>query len=259
MKSQRTQLALHPLTQWYLPMTRSKKCARFLPLLCRLMLALTVSFGLFGCRDESTYPEFPDHYKYGFVDRKGRFVIPPKYGKATSFSDGTATVYNRLPPEQDTFTNGRGYILDKNGKVLKKFIDERLDWDRDYRMNVNKATPRKEMHQNESDKLLTQAWSEKAQKVGFKNKAGQWVIPPQWDEVTEFENGIAFVNLFNIKTGQDFWGLIDYQGNYLLKPICMPIWNFHDDRALCRVGYANGKIYTYEMSLTLKKREFIFP
>jgi hypothetical protein len=52
--------------------------------------------------------------KWGFVDRTGKWVIPPTYASAKPFSEGLAVVG---VPEKDSYDNKYGYI-DKTGKMV---------------------------------------------------------------------------------------------------------------------------------------------
>ena len=46
---------------------------------------------------------------YGFIDKRGVFVIPPKFGQAQEFSSGLAFV--RSDPESNA------YFIDKTGRA----------------------------------------------------------------------------------------------------------------------------------------------
>lgn len=69
-------------------------------------------------------------------------------------------------------------------------------------------------------------------KWGYANRAGDWVIEPQWRQVTPFSEGRAVVDAGTAR--RSLWGVIDRQGNYVLEPSLraqslMSIGNVHFD------------------------------
>ena len=98
---------------------------------------------------------------WGFIDKKGRRVIPCIYGCATGFKEGLALVQKK---------EGWGFI-DKTGKEVIPCI---YDYGDDFSEGLALV---------EKDKL----W-------GYINKNGEVVLPLIYDEVSNFENGIAMVS-----------------------------------------------------------------
>lgn len=53
-------------------------------------------------------------------------------------------------------------------------------------------------------------------KWGYVNRAGDWVIEPQWRQAEPFSEGRAMVD--DGSAGASAWGIIDRHGDYVLKP-----------------------------------------
>jgi hypothetical protein len=103
--------------------------------------------------------------KYGYIDRSGKMIIPPKFESAHSFSDGLAVV------QLDAAGNKWGYI-DKSGKLViggEEFVYAR-------RFSEGLA-----------------AVQGKNGKYGFIDKTGNFIIPPQFYRVGDFSDGLAAV------------------------------------------------------------------
>lgn len=112
---------------------------------------------------------------YGFINKNGQLVVPKQYLDAVDFSEGLAWVMNRKE---------RGYV-DKSGKMV-------IQWD-----TVGFGSVFKEG---------LAAISNDKDRFGFINKKGEIVIPFEFDEVTNFSNGLARVNILGK------WGFINKNG-----------------------------------------------
>ncbi|NJK39264.1 MAG: WG repeat-containing protein [Oscillatoriales cyanobacterium SM2_3_0] len=66
-------------------------------------------------------------------------------------------------------------------------------------------------------------------KTGYINKAGQWVIQPQFDQAGDFHQQRAWISQTNV----DRWGYgyIDSTGNQIVEPRFLEVRNFSNDRA----------------------------
>jgi hypothetical protein len=118
--------------------------------------------------DNSVYRGYQER-RYGFIDRAGKFVIPPQFGMAKKFSEGRAliTLTDR--------SSGVGFI-DASGKVVIKpqFVDG----------------------QNFSEGLAAVAVETKDTKKlwGYINPEGEWTITPRFQNAGPFRGGLAAVD-----------------------------------------------------------------
>jgi hypothetical protein len=126
---------------------------------------------------------------WGFVDKRGRAVIPAKYVEVGDFSDGLARAGSRKEGER---RSKWGYI-DKAGKwvIEPKFLQagsffEGLAF-------VGLAVP-----------------GERFVKQALINNMGRMIVPPKFDQARGFSNGFAAVKL------GDKWAYINTMG----QPIC---------------------------------------
>lgn len=102
--------------------------------------------------------------KVGFIDPKGKWVIPPQFRDAQPFWDGLAAI-NTGNPDVEKW----GFI-DRSGKVV--------------------VEPQYEAVGDFSEGL---AWVKVAGRVGYVDKQGQTVVPPTLAEGKEFRGGRAAV------------------------------------------------------------------
>jgi hypothetical protein len=117
--------------------------------------------------------------KYGFINRSGEYVIPPRFQAAEPFSEGLAPVSS---------DNRWGYI-DKTGNyAIPPSFEEVMAF------SEHLAAAR-------SNKL----W-------GYIDKSGNYVIPPSFEKVSAFSEGLAAVR------SNKLWGYIDKSGNYAIPP-----------------------------------------
>ncbi|MBX3042835.1 MAG: WG repeat-containing protein [Candidatus Kapabacteria bacterium] len=112
---------------------------------------------------------------FGFINKEGKMIVPKEFLDAVDYSEGLAWVMNR---------DYRGYV-DTTGKMV-------IPWDT---TGFGSAF-------NEGLAAMTN----KDDRFGFINKKGEVVIPYQYDEVTNFVNGLARVNILGK------WGFINQKG-----------------------------------------------
>ncbi|MFA4903518.1 MAG: WG repeat-containing protein [Desulfobaccales bacterium] len=128
--------------------------------------------------------------KYGYIDRSGKMVIPPQFSDAGPFSEGLA------PVQIDSHGDQEGYI-DKSGKLVI----------------------------SGGEFSAARAFSEglaavrgKNDKYGFIDKTGKFVIPPRYDRVSDFSEGLAAVQSFDVSWPGDL-SYIDHTGQIIIKSI----------------------------------------
>jgi WG containing repeat len=112
--------------------------------------------------------------KYGYIDHQGKIVIRPRFVWGIDFWQGLANVY----------VCGRKVSVDSNGAfhprrvaLAGQLVPKRID-----------------------------------RKVGFVDAAGQFKIPPTFDEGLPFSEGLAAVEVDNK------WGFIDTEGHLAIRP-----------------------------------------
>lgn len=162
--------------------------------------------------------------KWGFIDRTGRFRIPPKYVGAKEFSDGVAYVYFW---EGDKRMNG---IVDPSGKftLLETNGYEVAFHDGLARFQNPGGQERKFGYLDKSGRVVIQpqfwdagdfyegrAWFEVLKErewlYGFIDKTGQIVVPAQFTQKPgDFAEGLARVQ------GKHALGFIDRNGKFVI-------------------------------------------
>lgn len=169
--------------------------------------------------------------RYGYIDRTGKIVIPPRFDEAEKFSEGRARVkingkYGYIDnqgvvviqpqflldgPEKrgrsgESFSEGLAAVK-ISGNGLFGFIDR----------NGSRVIPPKFTVVRDFSQGLAQAtMAGTGEKFGFINKKGDWVIPPQFVEATDFSEDLAAV-----KPGGESgakWGYIDRNGTMVISP-----------------------------------------
>lgn len=130
--------------------------------------------------------------KWGFIDRTGRFRIPPRYEGAGEFSEGVAYAW---------FWKGERRmdgIVDANGRFTA------LPEVNDFAFIFHDGLAR------------FQTPSGQERKYGYMDKTGRVVIPPQFDDSGHFSEGLAWVSVF--KERKRLYGFIDKTGKVVIEP-----------------------------------------
>lgn len=140
--------------------------------------------------------------RYGYIDKSGKFVIPPVYKHAYDFSDGLAVV----------LIGGRHGYINKAGSVVIK--------------------PQLYVGHNFSDGLSAMAVPGRndTYKWGYIDKAGKVVIRPQFEWATDFHEGHAAVRI------KGKWGFIDKNGKIVVQPVYDKVGNFNDGLAAVAIS-----------------------
>ncbi len=123
-----------------------------------------------------------DVYKYGFMDQSGKVIIPAIYSFAEPFAAGRARV------TAENGENTESFFIDKQGNKV-----------------VSQDQPVL-FHDNSTNKY------------GYKGNDGKVIVEPAYKYANEFENGRAVVHVSGGEDEDDFLGLIDESGNYIIKP-----------------------------------------
>ncbi len=147
--------------------------------------------------------------KWGFVDKKGKWVIKAQFEDVGSFEDGIAPAK----------LNGKWGFIDKDGnwKIKNEFIDVA-----DFENSVARAQD------------ISGNW-------GYIDEDGKWVIKPRFQELGDFSEGLAAAK----KNGK--WGFIDKKGNWKIENEFYDVGSFADGLAYAKsepngkYGYINKK------------------
>lgn len=148
--------------------------------------------------------------KVGFINKNGEYVIPAEYKDATHFADGLAFVVS---------DGGYPTCINKSGKT--KFQLKQAKYVSNFAEGLACFVAKDE---------------EGKSKVGFVNKSGEVVINPQFDNAELFSEGLAAV-----KQG-DRWGFIDKSGNIVINPQFDKVGKFKNKKAPFRLGKQWGFI-----------------
>lgn len=141
----------------------------------------------------------PQSGYYGYIRKDGTVAIKPEYENAAPFRDGLAAVYY----------NDRYGFIDKSGKII---VDLKYDQAGNFSEGLAKfgvRDPGKKatgFYGGSLDKLVFSG------KWGYIDKSGNIVIAAQFEEARDFAEGLAAV-----KTGS-LWGYIDQKGKLGIEP-----------------------------------------
>lgn len=150
--------------------------------------------------DKLSLQSYVSSVLYGFIDKSGNYIIEPQYDQIQSFREGFAAV---------SINNKWGYIDPKNNK-LTDFIY---------------ADARK-FKEGSAAVLVTDNFG--VNKWGFINKLGKISILPKFDEVGDFNNGLAAVKV------EGKWGFVNSKGAYVVKPTYTDVSDFNNGLSLVR-------------------------
>jgi DNA-binding transcriptional regulator/RsmH inhibitor MraZ len=130
--------------------------------------------------------------KWGFIDRTGRFRIPPRYSGAGQFSEGVAYVWLWDGERR------REGVVDVNGRFTE------LPAANDFAFIFHDGLAR----------FQTPLGQER--KYGYMDKAGRVVIPAQFHDSGHFSEGLAWVSV--LKERNWLYGFIDKTGRMVIEP-----------------------------------------
>ncbi|GKU77158.1 hypothetical protein L3i20_v215550 [Paenibacillus sp. L3-i20] len=119
----------------------------------------------------------PNDMKCGYLDKKGKEIVAPKYDDVVDFSEGLAAV---------KLNEKWGFVNRKGEEIVKPKYKEVIDF---------------------ANGLAAVMVNDK---YGFINKKGAAVIKAKYDAVDEFKDGRAWVSIDNK------WGVIDQSGKVII-------------------------------------------
>ncbi len=136
--------------------------------------------------------------KWGYIDRTGKFVIPPRYDVANGFSEGLAVVHN----------SGKVGFIDATGKVVIP-LKYRSAWG----FSEGLAAVRLSVEEARAAGLpgAESGWTPWA----YIDHSGKFVSPERFSEAQPFHDGLAYVSQRYV-TAEAFRGFIDRTGAHVL-------------------------------------------
>ncbi len=197
--------------------------------------------------------------KCGYIDSSGNYILKPIYDYAENFSEGVAKVYfNKYDLLGNKIQNSESIYINKEGKPLfpdSGFIPLSEFSDGLAKVEVGKKQvfidklgqiildPKEiNMTSNFQDGLALYSHKE-VHRYGYADKNGQIIIPAQFKQAGDFQEGLAQVMFENGK-----YGFIDKTGKTIIEPQFEYADSFYEGRAVIRVdgkfGYLDkeGKI-----------------
>jgi hypothetical protein len=142
---------------------------------------------------DSVAPEDRNHNRYGFIDTRGRMVIPPRFYYANDFHNGVASV-DHWATELQPDAQKSGYI-NRDGQLIGgKYFDYAWSFENGFAIIRKKAIDG-----------IGEEW-------GFIDDHGRQIMDG-YVEVHSFSEGLAGVKLKNGK-----WGFIDTDSKMIVSP-----------------------------------------
>jgi len=206
---------------------------------------------------------------FGYIDKTGKFVIPPTFGDAEKFHDGKATVW---PEDAQTDFIGdllalNSYpVIDKSGKVIES-VDEKkhlavrekykLDAPEDYLEDQEGQSTFGVMAKESGFQTYSGMRSDVSKNLfeGVKVKLVQYIYYIYVDKNDKPLTGTKYRGALRYSEGlaavcKKFWGYIDKQGNYVIKPRFAMASPFKDGLACVALWYRGpGSLERDELNL----------
>jgi len=129
--------------------------------------------------------QFTEEGKWGYIDRNGNVVISPRFESASPFSEGLAAV-----DEGSAFVDQEGHMV----------IQAQPGFHRFHPFSQGRASFNTSLEPDDGQ-------------VGFMDRTGKKIIPPQFRAVWSFSEGLAAVWLPHGKMG-----FIDLSGKLVIQP-----------------------------------------
>ncbi len=199
---------------------------------------------------------------WGYIDKTGKFIIPPMFTIARNFEDGLAIV------SAAWITDGKdmGYINKRlnfviepqlyNSKLSANGLVDMQEYDFDLDSYIGRsgifaikphyvilnhyynglAVAGKSARKYSPFSLLS--FLDPGVKFGYIDRTGEFAIEPQFERCARFSEGLAAVRT-------DKWGYIDTSGKVVIKPIFDYAGEFSEGLAAVKIGAGNDRIYGY--------------
>ncbi len=157
--------------------------------------------------------------KYGFIDTEGKVVVPLQYRYADNFAGYGDKLYAYVIRDKameliDQFGNPlpyRGNIASYHSFSVKKYA-----W---YESATRIETPFDSGEYPYAGYIFAQVRATK--KTGLLNILGEWVLPPEYDQILASSNGVSLTEqntALAFVQQQGKWGIVGFLGQILVPP-----------------------------------------
>jgi hypothetical protein len=172
-----------------------------------------------GADDAAPVPNQDANLNVGFVDRQGRWKIPPEFSEVSQFVEGLAHV---------RIGSSHGFV-DQSGRRICAF---EFDAAKDFSEGLAAVRQNGEWGYIDRNGKLTiepqfedagafsggRAAVSRGGSYGYIDAAGNVKIDFQFADATALSEGLAFANL-NFRIDEDpIWGVIDMSGSWVVQP-----------------------------------------
>ena len=150
--------------------------------------------------------------KYGYIEKSGKFAIPPIYSQAANFSEGKAMVCKDVRPPKRAGADKSYPYLPQHDVPVCSFIDR----------NAKLLFPLRSYYYGNFHGGLATAcrrdnyWDAPSPSCGYIDANGKLVIGERFISAEDFKNGYAKVS---ISRKPLLFGLINKKGDFVIKPI----------------------------------------
>jgi hypothetical protein len=182
-----------------------------LTILILLVLPLTAS----AQSDDDRYPFVRDG-RLGFIDYRGREVIPPRFsnaGDTAHFDNGLAPVFEA--------GKGSGYI-DSSGKFVIG-PTQVWGWGRPFHEDI----------------AAVLVWNQQGNRTGWIDRTGKLIFTANRAEGRYFSDG-----LMSMQDGSGKWGFVDKTFKFAIEPKFGWVFDFSEGRAEFTINHKSGFIDT---------------
>lgn len=204
--------------------------------------------------------------KFGFIERNGDIIIPPNYDYAREFHEGIAWVNNGGSKTIYDCEGGQWGTINENGEIIIDInlelselqgFSEGFAW---IKFGKNKYKDKwslidkegnligKDTHDFQKAHAFQNGMAivEQNGKKGFLDKDGTLIIPPKYDSLSFFEEGLAFVNIGAEEDYDGFlvggkWGIINTNGAYIKDHVYDHVKGFFGEVAWVIKDLKDGK------------------
>ncbi len=155
--------------------------------------------------------------KFGYINTKGKEIIPPVYKNAFPFSEGVALVNN-----SDSFEY---QLIDKKGKETGvKIAQQCLECSGRFSEGL----------------LVVERWvNNDKRQFGFVDKTGKEVLPFIYSSARDFQNGLAIISI------SDYAGVIDKSGKFIIPALYQGISITNENIFACELSKNGLSINRY--------------